>query len=86
MFASRDRTRTFASAFYIGILVILLQNNWVQKLFCPLKYYGRMALTNYISQTALVLIVGYLCQRIGTYSYFCTLFALVFISFRYYLV
>ncbi|MHA2890470.1 DUF418 domain-containing protein [Bacillus cereus] len=67
----------FVSAFYIGILVILLQNNWVQKLFCPLKYYGRMALTNYISQTALVLIVGYLFQRIGTYSYFCTLFVCI---------
>ncbi|EOO57802.1 hypothetical protein IKE_06290 [Bacillus cereus VD196] len=64
----------FVSAFYIGILVILLQNNRIQKLLCPLKYYGRMALTNYIGQTALMIVSGYLFQLEDTRSYFYTLF------------
>ncbi|EOO27505.1 hypothetical protein IIU_05886 [Bacillus cereus VD133] len=57
------------SAYYAGILVLSLQSAWVQKLLCPLKYYGRMALTNYISQTALVLIGGYSFQLIGNITY-----------------
>ncbi|MGG0256594.1 DUF418 domain-containing protein [Bacillus toyonensis] len=62
------------SACYIGLLILLLQWAWVQKLLSPLKYYGRMALTNYISQTALVLIFGYYLQLIGDISYSQSLF------------
>ncbi|WP_246000678.1 DUF418 domain-containing protein [Brevibacillus panacihumi] len=47
------------SAWYVTTLIRLLQNRTAQKVLAPLKYYGRMALTNYISQTVLVLLVGY---------------------------
>lgn len=46
------------SAFYIGLLLLLLRCKVFQKLFSPLKYYGRMALTNYLSQTFFILLVG----------------------------
>ncbi|QWI73221.1 DUF418 domain-containing protein (plasmid) [Bacillus mycoides] len=62
------------SASYIGILILLLQYTWVQKLLSPLKYYGRMALTNYISQTALVLIGGYFFRLTGNISYLQSFF------------
>ncbi|MEK4426062.1 DUF418 domain-containing protein [Solibacillus sp. FSL K6-1523] len=48
----------FVSAFYVGTLVILLQHPLIQKLFSPLREYGRMALTNYLGQTALILLIG----------------------------
>ncbi|MGE7694626.1 DUF418 domain-containing protein [Lysinibacillus sp. NPDC094177] len=48
----------FVSAFYVGFLILLLQHPLCQVLFSPLKDYGRMALTNYLGQTALILIIG----------------------------
>ncbi|GKU80317.1 DUF418 domain-containing protein [Paenibacillus sp. L3-i20] len=47
---------TFA---YIGILLVLLQAEWIRKLLKPLQALGKMALTNYIGQTVLVLIAGH---------------------------
>ncbi|WP_107924368.1 DUF418 domain-containing protein [Lysinibacillus parviboronicapiens] len=47
------------SAFYVGTLVLLLQYPFVQLLLSPLREYGRMALTNYLGQTALILIIGH---------------------------
>lgn len=47
------------SAWYVTTLMRLLQNRTAQKVLSPLKYYGRMALTNYLSQTMLVLLIGY---------------------------
>lgn len=48
----------FVSAFYVGFSILLLQHPLCQVLFSPLKDYGRMALTNYLGQTALILIIG----------------------------
>ncbi|MDA2480303.1 DUF418 domain-containing protein [Bacillus cereus group sp. Bce025] len=55
------------SASYVGILILLLQYSWVQKLLSPLKSYGRMSLTNYLSQTALVVIFNLCSQQNITY-------------------
>ncbi|MDN3017321.1 DUF418 domain-containing protein [Paenibacillus sp. BSR1-1] len=46
------------SAFYIGLFILLLQIPIVRKVLSPLKSYGRMALTNYVSQTGLILLAG----------------------------
>jgi len=46
------------SAFYVGLLMLLLQSSFFQKVLSPLKSYGRMALTNYITQTALIYLAG----------------------------
>ncbi|MBM7587792.1 putative membrane protein YeiB [Bacillus pakistanensis] len=62
------------SAFYVGLLLLLLQSRAVQLLLSPLKYYGRMALTNYIGQTALILLAGNLIQSTGNLSYIQTLY------------
>ncbi|KEK24763.1 DUF418 domain-containing protein [Bacillus gaemokensis] len=43
--------------FYIFTLMRLLQRERWQKLFRPFQYVGRMALTNYISQTIITLVV-----------------------------
>ncbi|EON72379.1 DUF418 domain-containing protein [Lysinibacillus sphaericus] len=55
----------FVSAFYVGILVLLLQYPLVQLLLSPLREYGRMALTNYLGQTALILLLGHTFQLIS---------------------
>jgi uncharacterized membrane protein YeiB len=46
------------SAFYVGLLLLLLQIPILKKLLTPLKYYGRMALTNYLFQTLFILIAN----------------------------
>ncbi|QDQ02935.1 DUF418 domain-containing protein [Lysinibacillus fusiformis] len=55
----------FVSAFYVGILILLLQLPFVQLLLSPLKDYGRIALTNYLGQTALILLIGHTFQLIS---------------------
>jgi uncharacterized membrane protein YeiB len=55
----------FVSAFYVGSLMLLLQLPFFQVLLSPLKDYGRMALTNYLGQTALILIIGNAFHLIG---------------------
>jgi uncharacterized membrane protein YeiB len=62
------------SAFYIGLLLLLLQTRAVQLLLSPLKYYGRMALTNYIGQTAFIFLAGNLIQTTASLSYIQTLY------------
>ncbi|MHA2890484.1 DUF418 domain-containing protein [Bacillus cereus] len=62
------------SACYVGMLVLLLQSVWIKKLLSPLKYYGRMALTNYICQVALMLLADYYLQLTGNITYFQTFF------------
>lgn len=62
------------SAFYAGLLLLLLQRRLFQKLFSPLKDYGRMALTNYISQTVLILFAGKLFDFDGRISYLQSLY------------
>ncbi|WP_040205260.1 DUF418 domain-containing protein [Neobacillus jeddahensis] len=46
------------SAFYVGAFILLVQRPFIQKLLAPLKSYGRMAFTNYVTQTALILLIG----------------------------
>lgn len=55
----------FVSAFYVGLLILLLQRPLCQVLLSPLKDYGRMALTNYLGQTALILLIGNAFHLIG---------------------
>lgn len=50
------------SAFYVGLLVLLNESHVMQKLLKPLQAFGRMALTNYLLQTALILLVGSISQ------------------------
>lgn len=44
----------FMSIFYASCLILLLNISWARKVLSPLKYYGSMALTNYIGQTLLI--------------------------------
>lgn len=60
------------SAFYVGGLILLLQIPVVQKLLTPLKYYGRMALTNYIFQTVFILTAATAFDLHGQISYLQT--------------
>ncbi|HHP1041488.1 TPA: DUF418 domain-containing protein [Bacillus thuringiensis] len=62
-------TGPIISACYVGVLVLSLQPVWIQKLLFPLKYYGRMALTNYVCQVVLVLTADYYFQLTGNITY-----------------
>jgi uncharacterized membrane protein YeiB len=57
------------SALYVGVLILLLQIPFVQKLLSPFKSYGRMALTNYIFQTVFIYLAGYLFDLFDSLSY-----------------
>lgn len=61
------------SAFYVGLLLLLLQIPIVKKLLTPLKYYGRMALTNYIFQTLFILIADSTLDLSGQLTFLETL-------------
>jgi len=62
------------SAFYVGLLVLLLQSSFFQKVLSPLKSYGRMALTNYISQTALIYLAGNMLNLFNNITYIQSLY------------
>jgi uncharacterized membrane protein YeiB len=57
------------SGFYTGLLVLLLQQKFSRKILTPLKMYGRMALTNYVLQTVLLLAAGYGWHWFGKLTY-----------------
>lgn len=57
------------SVLYVGLLILLLQIPLIQKLLSPLKSYGRMALTNYVSQTVLIYLAGNLFHLFDQISY-----------------
>lgn len=57
------------AAFYTTTLMRLLQNRTAQALLSPLAAYGRMALTNYVGQTVLILGAGYLFALYGKVGY-----------------
>ncbi|MGR3779228.1 DUF418 domain-containing protein [Bacillus paramycoides] len=61
------------SSFYVGLVCLLAQT----KLLVPLKAYGRMALTNYILQTFLILGIGYVLNLKGHLSYLDSFFICV---------
>ncbi|TCN26841.1 DUF418 domain-containing protein [Mesobacillus foraminis] len=62
------------SAFYVGMLILLLNIPVIQRILTPLKAYGRMALTNYLLQTALILIIGAMLDVFGQITYMETLY------------
>ncbi|NHA42166.1 DUF418 domain-containing protein [Staphylococcus schleiferi] len=51
-------TAPFISLFYVLVFVYLLKFEGAKKILRPLKYYGQMALTNYLLNTFLIIIVG----------------------------
>ncbi|WP_103108407.1 DUF418 domain-containing protein [Brevibacillus reuszeri] len=57
------------ATFYTTTLMRLLQNKRLQSLLSPLATYGRMALTNYVGQTVLILGAGYLFDLYGKLGY-----------------
>lgn len=57
------------SALYVGLLILLLQIPFVQKLLSLLKSYGRMALTNYIFQTVFIYGAGYVLNLFELLTY-----------------
>ncbi|MFE8698328.1 DUF418 domain-containing protein [Cytobacillus sp. FJAT-53684] len=65
------------SAFYIGFLLLLLQSKMVQTILSPLKYYGRMAFTNYIGQTVFILLAGQLFHFTANLTYIQTLYVCI---------
>ncbi|MFG0215585.1 DUF418 domain-containing protein [Brevibacillus porteri] len=60
------------AAFYTTTLIRLLQNKIVQTILSPLTSYGRMALTNYVGQTVLILVGSYLFDWFGNLGYLQT--------------
>jgi uncharacterized membrane protein YeiB len=62
------------SAFYIGFLLLLLQTKIIQTILSPLKYYGRMAFTNYIGQTIFILLSSRLFHFTENLTYVQTLY------------
>ncbi|WP_046212771.1 DUF418 domain-containing protein [Paenibacillus wulumuqiensis] len=48
------------SVFYVTTLTLLLRHQRIERLLTPLGNLGRMALTNYLSQTAMILLLSYL--------------------------
>ncbi|UXS30427.1 DUF418 domain-containing protein [Staphylococcus delphini] len=51
-------TAPFISLFYILFFITILKSSMIKRVFSPFKYYGQMALTNYLLNTALILLVG----------------------------
>jgi uncharacterized membrane protein YeiB len=62
------------SALYIGLLLLLLQTKIIRPILSPLKYYGRMAFTNYVGQTALILLSGSLLNITADLTYIQTFY------------
>jgi uncharacterized membrane protein YeiB len=62
------------SALYVGLLILLLQFPIVQKVLSPIKSYGRMALTNYVSQTAFILLAGKVLHLFNHITYIQSLY------------
>jgi uncharacterized membrane protein YeiB len=68
------------SGLYGGVLIILLQIPFVQKGLSPLKNYGRMALTNYLSQTAFMLFARSIFTQITYIHSFFLCIAIIMIQ------
>jgi uncharacterized membrane protein YeiB len=62
------------SAFYVGMLILLLNFPMVRQVLSPLKSYGRMALTNYLSQTILILVAGKVLDLFDHITYLQSLY------------
>lgn len=62
------------SAFYAGLLILLLNIHVIQRLLTPLKAFGRMALTNYLFQTVLIYLAGNMFDLFAQVTYLHTLY------------
>ncbi len=62
------------SAFYVGLIILVLRNPFIRQLLSPLKSYGRIAFTNYLSQTALILLTGKVLHVFNQITYIQSLF------------
>ncbi|WPS86997.1 DUF418 domain-containing protein [Brevibacillus halotolerans] len=67
------------SSVYVGVLILSLQSKFAQVLLHPLKLYGRMALTNYLGQTFILLAIGHLCHLFAQITYIQTLYLCVLV-------
>ncbi|XKK19942.1 DUF418 domain-containing protein [Bacillus sp. A17A.1] len=57
------------SSFYVSGIILALRFKCMQKILLPLKLYGRMALTNYLGQTFLILIFGHIFHLFKNITY-----------------
>jgi len=62
------------SAFYAGCIVLLIQIPFFEKQLAPIKNYGRMAFTNYLMQTGLILLAGKILQLQNHINHLQTLY------------
>lgn len=69
------------SAFYIGLMLILLRITIIAKLLSPLKSLGRMALTNYIFQTFFIVMAGALFNLNSKITYLQSFYLCIAILF-----
>lgn len=54
------------SAFYMTTLMLLLRVSLAQKILSPLRLYGQMALTNYLSQTLIGFVIFFIMRLYGS--------------------
>ncbi|MFB0832645.1 DUF418 domain-containing protein [Brevibacillus laterosporus] len=67
------------SSVYVGVLILFLQSRFAQTLLHPLKFYGRMALTNYLGQTFILLAIGHIFHLFNQITYLQSLLLCVVI-------
>ncbi len=54
---------------YVTTLIFALRHQWIRRLLSPLKAYGRIALTNYIGQTVIILTIVHAFHLFTTLTY-----------------
>ncbi|KGR75166.1 DUF418 domain-containing protein [Ureibacillus sinduriensis] len=62
-------TAPLISGFFVTLIVCLVQWKGMRRMLSPLKFFGRMALTNYIGQTVLMLFIGKVLLDNATLTY-----------------
>ncbi|MCM3240313.1 DUF418 domain-containing protein [Heyndrickxia oleronia] len=62
------------SAFYVGLVIILVRVGMIAKLLSPIKNLGRMALSNYIMQTTFILLANVVLHLNNKITYLETLY------------
>ena len=65
------------SVSYVGLMIVFLRCPFFHIILSPLKSYGRMAFTNYISQTVLILLAGNWFHLFHAVTYIQSLFLCV---------
>ncbi|KXH80114.1 MULTISPECIES: DUF418 domain-containing protein [Bacillus] len=67
------------SSVYVGGIILLLRFKYMKIILLPLKFYGRMALTNYLGQTLLILLSGYIFHLFKQLTYVQSFFLCILI-------